>query len=142
MEYDFKYLVDRYTLPGAREKFEKICIEIFQEKIGPLAKEAAVSQGDDGIDVLVGDLDDRPSIYQCKFFIDGIGDSQKQQIRESFRTVITKHPNISSWYLCVPIGLKINELSWWSRWKSKMQAEHKIKIELCDGAFLLKKFKK
>ena len=46
MEYDFKYLVDKYTLPGAREKFKKkICIEIFQEKIGPLAKEAAVSQG-------------------------------------------------------------------------------------------------
>ena len=96
MEYDFKYLVTKYGLAGAREKFEKICIEVFQEEFGPLAKEVAVSQGDDGIDVLVGDLDDRPSIYQCKFFIDGIGDSQKQQIRESFRKVVTKHPNISS----------------------------------------------
>ena len=142
MEYDFKYLVAKYTLPGAREKFEKICVEVFQEEFGPSAKEVVVSQGDDGIDVLVGDLDNRPSIYQCKFFIDGIGDSQKQQIRESFRKVITKHPNISSWYLCVPIGLNINELLWWSRWKSKMKAEHKIKIELCDGAFLLKEFKK
>ena len=142
MEYDFKYLVTKYELAGAREKFEKICIEVFQEEFGPLAKEVVVSQGDDGIDVLVGDLDDRPSIYQCKFFIDGIGDSQKQQIRESFRKVITKHPNISSWYLCVPIGLKINELSWWSIWKSEMKAKHEIKIELCDGAFLLKEFKK
>ena len=130
MEYDFKYLVAKYTLPGAREKFEKICIEVFQEEFGPSTKEVMVSQGDDGIDVLVGDLDDRPSIYQCKFFIDGIGDSQKQQIRESFRKVIIKHPNISSWYLCVPIGLKINELSWWSSWKSEMKAKYKIKIEL------------
>ena len=62
MEYDFKYLVTKYELAGAREKFEKICIEVFQEKYGPSAKEAAVSQGDDGIDVLVGDLDNRPSI--------------------------------------------------------------------------------
>ncbi|HEM6045500.1 ABC-three component system protein [Streptococcus orisratti] len=142
MEYDFRYLVGKYGEAGAREKFEKICIEAFQEKFGPKAKEVAVSQGDDGIDILVGELNDRPSVYQCKFFINGIGESQKQQIRNSFSTVITSHPNISSWYLCVPIGLNIQELQWWSTWKSKMKAQHKIKIELCDGAFLLKEFKK
>lgn len=142
MEYDFKYLVGKYTEAGARDKFEKICIEIFQEKFGPAAKEVEPSPGDDGIDVIVGDLTDKPLIYQCKFFINGVGESQKQQIRESFKTVISKHPNISSWYLCVPVGLNIQELQWWSTWKSKTKAQHKIKIELCDGAFLLKEFKK
>lgn len=142
MEYDFRYLVGKYGEAGAREKFEKICIEAFQEKFGPKAKEVAVSQGDDGIDILVGELTDRPSVYQCKFFINGIGESQKQQIRNSFSTVITSHPNISSWFLCVPVGLNIQELQWWSTWKSKTKAQHKIKIELCDGAFLLKEFKK
>lgn len=56
--------------------------------------------------------------------------------------MITSHPNISSWFLCVPVGLNIQELQWWSTWKSKTKAQHKIKIELCDGAFLLKEFKK
>ena len=142
MEYDFRYLVVKYGEAGAREKFEKICIEVFQEKFGPKAKEVTVSQGDDGIDILVGELTDSPSVYQCKFFVNEIGESQKQQIRNSFSTVITNHPNISSWFLCVPIGLNIQELQWWSTWKSKKKAQHKIKIELCDGAFLLKEFKK
>lgn len=47
----------------------KICIEVFQEKFGPKAKEVTVSQGDDGIDILVGELTDSPSVYQCKFLL-------------------------------------------------------------------------
>lgn len=38
------------------------------------------SPGDDGIDVLVGDLDGDIIVYQCKYFIDGIGDTQKLKL--------------------------------------------------------------
>jgi hypothetical protein len=46
--------------------------------------------GDWGLDVVVGDIDDLLSVWQAKFFIDGVGDVQKGQIRESFGRVTAK----------------------------------------------------
>ena len=73
MERDFRYLRDKYGEAGARDIFEKICVELFQKKFEN-AYAVQASPGDDGIDVLVGDLDGDIIVYQCKYFIDGIGD--------------------------------------------------------------------
>lgn len=135
MERDFRYLRDKYGEAGAREIFEKICVELFQKKYEN-AYAVQASPGDDGIDVLVGDLNDEIIVYQCKYFIDGIADAQKTQIRESYKTVTEKY-KVVEWYLCVPILYTVDNHKWWSEWKSKKQQKDKVKIDYFDGSRLL-----
>ena len=77
MERDFRYLRDIHGDAGARELFEKICTEWLYAQYGENAHNIRVSQGDAGIDILVGDFSAPIKNYQCKFFLDGIGDAQK-----------------------------------------------------------------
>ncbi len=72
-----------YGLAGAREKFEDLAFDIIKAE-EPTAQKVRVSQGDGGIDAHVNDLSDPGGvhIYQCKFFPQGLDDSQKGQIRD------------------------------------------------------------
>lgn len=135
MERDFRYLRDKYGEAGARDIFEKICVQLFQKKYeNAYAVQAA--PGDDGIDVLVGDLNGQIVVYQCKYFIDGIDDAQKSQIRESYKTVTGKY-SVIEWYLCIPILFTVDNHKWWSDWKTRKQQKDKIKIDYFDGSRLL-----
>lgn len=135
MERDFRYLRDKNGDAGAREIFEKICVNLFQ-KMFENAYSVKASPGDDGIDILVGDLDKPIVVYQCKYFIDGIGEVQKGQIRDSFNTVTGKY-SIKEWYLCVPIVFTVENHKWWSEWKTEKQQTYCTQIELYDGSRLI-----
>ena len=87
MNKDWFTLIKQYTIPGARDKFETICGTLFK-KLYPdkNVRIVEVKQGDGGIDILIGDIGLEPiHVIQCKFFPDNFGDSQKAQIRESFK---------------------------------------------------------
>ena len=143
VERDFRYLRDKYGDAGARDIFEKVCTNLFQEKYGAKAHPIKVSQGDDGIDVLVGDFSVPIDVYQCKYFIDGVDESQKNQIRKSFKTSINSNEyTMKKWSLCIPTIMTEKEFSWWSNWKEKQLNEHEIEIELLDGSYLLLQLKK
>lgn len=143
VERDFRYLRDKYTDAGARDIFEKICTQWLQYRFGTDAHRIRVSQGDGGIDVLVGDFSQPIDVYQCKYFIDGVGDSQKKQIRESYeRAKNASDYRLKNWYLCVPCELSIKEFSWWSDWKSKKENFDHIPISLCEGSYLIGELKK
>lgn len=135
MERDFRYLRDKYGEAGARDIFEKICVQLFQKKYEN-AHPVQAMPGDDGIDVLVGDINGKIVVYQCKYFIDGIDDAQKSQIRESYKTV-TERYTVIEWYLCVPILFTVDNHKWWSDWKTKKQQKDQIKIDFFDGSRLL-----
>ncbi len=142
MERDFRYLRDKYSDAGAREVFEKICVQLMQSKYKD-AYPVAVSQGDGGIDIFVGDYSQVIDVYQCKFFIDGIRIAQQSQIRESFNRAISSDKfKLQNWYLCVPCVLNINEHTWWWSWKKKMEEKHKKNIKILDGSFLIGELKK
>lgn len=140
MERGFEYLVGVHGEPGARDIFERICINLFQSMYGPSTKSVKVSQGDGGIDVLVGDLPNPQIVYQCKFFLNGVGKSQRQQIREAFKSV-TSNYEITEWRLCLPCILTQQELLWWSKWKNEQSEVTGIRIELCDGSYLIHQLK-
>lgn len=143
VERDFRYLREKYKDAGARDIFEKICTQWLQAKFGTDAHRIRVSQGDEGIDVLVGDFSQPIVVYQCKYFIDGIGDSQKQQIRESYeRAKNATDYKLKNWCLCVPCELSTKEFSWWSDWKSKKEKLDHIPISLCEGSYLIGELKK
>jgi len=144
VERDFRYLREQHGDAGAREIFEKICNQLLCALNESNAHGIRSSQGDSGIDILVGDFTSPIENYQCKYFIDGIGDSQKQQIRQSFDTAINADAyKMKKWILCVPCTMSVKEFSWWSEWKNNTQKLHSsIEIDLWDGGFLITKLKK
>lgn len=141
MERGFEYLVGAHGIDGARGIFERICVNLFQSIYGPKAKSVKVSRGDGGLDVLIGELPNPEKVYQCKFFLSNLGGSQRQQIKESFKTV-TSNYQVTEWLLCLPCILNEKDLLWWSKWKNEMTEETGIKIELCDGSYLIHQLKK
>ncbi len=137
METDFRYFRSKYGDAGARDKFENVCTTLLRAIYGT-AQQIKANPGDEGIDVFVGDFVNPIEVYQCKFFLDGVGVSQQKQIRESFSSAINSGEyTLSKWYLCIPKVMDIHEQKWWSGWKLKMETKHSIPIILIDGSELL-----
>lgn len=142
MERDFRYFRDKYGDAGARDKFENVCTELLQEMYGD-AYQIKPFPGDEGIDIYVGNFDNPINVYQCKYFLDGLGNSQKDQIRKSYKKCIeTDKYELEKWFLCLPIILTIDETKWWTNWKKKMEKENGKDIKLIDGSRLLGLLKK
>nr|WP_319488338.1 ABC-three component system protein [uncultured Caproiciproducens sp.] len=143
MERDFRYLRDQHGDAGAREIFEKICTQLLQACFGSDAHNIRVSQGDEGIDILVGNFEKPIDNYQCKYFIDGLGSSQKSQITESFKRAIEAPDyKMKKWILCVPCTLNAKEFKWWSEWSGQQHKIYEIDIALYDGGYLISQLKK
>ncbi|WP_461811370.1 ABC-three component system protein [Faecalimonas sp.] len=143
MERDFRYLREKHGDAGARDIFEKICTRLLQSKFKNDAHNIRVTQGDGGIDILVGDFNAPIENYQCKYFIDGINSSQKAQIKDSFTTAISSDKySMKKWILCVPCCLSVSEFKWWSNWRGEQEKIHSIDISLFDGSYLISELKK
>ncbi|MGG2082594.1 hypothetical protein [Lysinibacillus pakistanensis] len=127
-----------YGVAGAREKFEELCKSLIKNKFKEReVKGVRPNPGDGGIDIIVGKwTDENVDIYQCKYFINGIGESQKNNIRDSFKRVLkTVEENgskINKWHLCVPIELTNEERNWFDNWKEENEKED-LQIELIDA---------
>lgn len=144
MERDWKYLKDKYGIESARIKFEEIC-EALIRKMYPDEKvhgnDGFTGIGDDGIDIFI-EGSESIRVYQCKYFIDGFGNTQKSQIRDSFnRARLSKTFNVTEWTLLIPVELDIAQNSWWIEWKNKNEAKYKIKINIIKGRELLENLK-
>jgi len=127
-----------YGVAGARERFEDLVSQLVEGE-QPDADKVRIEQGDGGIDVYVGDLGDPAGIdvYQCKFFPQGIGEAQKEQIRKSYRTCRDgKRFKTKRWTLCLPVDLSLDEKEWFEDWRGK-QAGSGILIEDPWGAMKL-----
>ncbi|MFG1873927.1 hypothetical protein ACGFIV_03710 [Sphaerisporangium sp. NPDC049003] len=121
---------------GAPEDFEQMLGLLVSAVTGQEATLVRANPGDWGIDVLVGDLNGGISIWQCKYFVKGFGESQKKQVRESFdsamRSAGKEGHTVERWVLCVPCGMDAPTLKWWHGWRSRQQAAHRVTIELWD----------
>jgi hypothetical protein len=110
-----------YGVAGAQEKFEQLATLLVKGEY-PSATQVRTAQGDGGIDVYVGEFTDTGGIdvYQAKFFVKGIGKSQKEQIRGSFSTIQGSATfKAKSWTLCLPINMSAEETEWFEGWKAK-----------------------
>ena len=126
MNKDWLVLVQKYDEASARTKFEIICEGLFR-KLNPkkTVRTIRLNQGDGGIDIFIGEIGIEPiDVIQCKFFVNGIDESQKSQIRESFKTVIeSKEYKAKSWTLCIINILDLQQNKWWSTWKCNVEAK-------------------
>lgn len=117
---DFKSL--HSNVAGAREAFENACETLFRKiHSDQHVSQVSVKQGDGGIDIFIGNLGVEPvTVIQCKFFLESFGDSQKSQIRDSFKTASESSKyELKEWILCVPRVIDIDENSWWFSWRDR-----------------------
>jgi hypothetical protein len=116
--------------------FEKLCFQIWSERLPDVGlRHVEGKAGDKGTDLFAGVLAHKPAIWQCKFFPDGIKDTQKKQIKKSLKAAL-KHFTPSVWTLCVPIDLDINAHSWFQKLIQAHSAN--LKIELFDASTIVK----
>jgi hypothetical protein len=124
------------TKEGARPLFERLVAQLVR-LLHASVRQVAANPGDWGIDVFVGMLDEGGvHVWQSKFFIDGIGETQKKEIRESFKACLSAAAEeghvLLSWTLCVPVSMDGPTTKWWDTWKKKQQRDHGLAVELWD----------
>ena len=129
----FEQLIGTGGKEGARTAFERLIGQVVGLRYAGI-KIVEANGGDWGLDVIVGEIDDVLSVWQAKFFIDGVGESQKTQIRDSFKQVTAKAREkgfkLDVWTLCIPVNLDADALTWWTGWKKREEKAHDVRIEL------------
>lgn len=139
------YLSLHLNPEGARAAFEYDCKALLQAMFpDESVMMVRANPGDEGIDVFIGDIGLAPiDVYQCKFFLGTLGDSQKDQIRSSFnRAAKSGQFQMKKWVLCAPIDdFDLQENIWWAGWKAKQEQQYGIPIRLMNGNDLIHKLK-
>lgn len=125
---------------GGRTDFHRM-LSALVGQVHPTATDVRPDPGDWGIDVFVGSLVDKISIWQSKYFYTEIGNSQKAQIRESFASAM-KHAeaegyDVESWTLCVACELSAPERKWWDTKTREWERAHPgLNVDLWDAPVL------
>lgn len=106
--------------------FENLCFDVLKERL-PGLKLVHIdgSGGDEGLDVFEGDLDGRPTIWQSKSFPNGVGESQKEQIRNSLKTAL-KRFTPAHWILCLSVDMDAKSIRWFEKWKKSHSSRVQI----------------
>src|SRR5437868_13940038 len=93
---------------GARAWFEEMLAQLVS-LARPGVRRVEANPGDWGIDVFVGELDGLISVWQSKFFIDGVGEPQQEQIRQSLASLMASARaqsfSVDTWTLCIPCSM-------------------------------------
>ncbi len=137
---DWENFISIYgNVEGARAAFEKACETTLRAcNPGKEVRQIEVGQGDGGVDIAISDPGQLSiDVFQCKFFLPKLGDSQKSQVRNSFNRAIKNDKyHMTSWTLCIPLVLTLDEDSWWKKWAFSMIEEHNLPanfIRLING---------
>jgi hypothetical protein len=129
---NFYELIGDGGLDGARAKFERLVVAIAYVK--HRAMSVAAKPGDWGIDAFAGRLDGVIAIWQAKYFIDGVGESQIKQIRSSFKSALKAADDhdhkVGTWTLCIPVDFDPESLTWWEGWKRRQEKQTGVTIDL------------
>jgi hypothetical protein len=95
--------------------FEQFCFHLLTARHpGVTILRIEGTGGDEGIDSFEGNLDDGPSIWQCKSFPNGVRQSQRAQIKASLRRALERCAP-KHWILCLSIDLDAPAHRWFQR---------------------------
>jgi hypothetical protein len=121
---------------GAREEFARLVAALAD--LTTRVRRIREDPGDWGIDSFAGRLNDgdEVAVWQAKFFVNGVGNSQKAQIRDSFKmareTADKRGYGLVRWTLVIPLDLSAEETQWWDTWKAEQEQRYSVAVELWD----------
>lgn len=97
------------------DTFQRFCFQLLSAKHpGLQIRHVEGAGGDRGLDLFLGELNNRPTIWQCKHFPNGLGPRQRPQVTESLRKAITYYKP-SQWVLVIPIDLDRKGHEWFQK---------------------------
>lgn len=134
MSLTFHHFLYEHGDAGARERFEAFVVATVKS-LRPSARPVRANPGDWGIDVYVGSLaEGQVGVWQAKFFLTEFGDSQKDEVRQSYssatRAAEREGYAILSWTLCIPQDLDGPAQKWWDRWSEERSLEDAVVMDL------------
>ena len=136
MPINFFELIGPGGKDEARHVFERLVIQLI--RLDQPALGVAATPGDWGIDAFVGELDGRVSVWQAKFFIDGFGRAQHDQVRKSFAAALkaarAEGYTLAVWTLCIPVEPGPETALWWVGWQRRTAESTGVRIELMPGS--------
>ncbi|HWT93417.1 MAG TPA: hypothetical protein VN238_10505 [Solirubrobacteraceae bacterium] len=139
MALSFQELLLHGDKDGARRVFEDFVLQLMLLEHDGMG--IAARPGDWGIDAYVGDLGGNVAIWQAKFFIDGFGEAQHEQVRESFASAVsaaaTNGYAIDAWTLCIPVEPDPKTAQWFTGWRARAGAEHDVAIDLWTASRII-----
>jgi hypothetical protein len=99
------------------DTFHKLCFQLLKERHpGSDLRQVEGASGDEGLDIFEGELSGSLTIWQCKAFPNGIGESQKSQIRKSLNTALRQFKP-KHWILCLSVNLDAKTSRSWEKYK-------------------------
>lgn len=108
-------------LDGKQDKgFEELCVQLLHELCGEkiLRLDRVEGRGGDGgVEAIAATESAQEIGLQSKFF-SLLGASQWSQIDESVTTAIAKHPELSRYFVCVPLDRTPGQLTKWAKLKA------------------------
>jgi hypothetical protein len=114
--------------------FERFCFHLLKEKYpGVEIRRVEGSGGDEGVDLFQGRLDVGCVVWQCKAFPNGVGKSQKAQIKNSLQRAITSVRPVL-WVLCLSVDFDIRTHRWWQ--KLQESYSERVRLELLGASEL------
>ena len=132
-----RFLSDSGDDAAARTRFQRLITDLVMVRMPDASEVAYPGGGDWGIDTYVGSLDGDLTVWQSKFFTTW-GKTQRQQIRESFKQVMTKASEqgftVAAWTLCAPSIFPPDEQKWFDGWKQRESRRTGVRIDSWNGA--------
>ncbi|MGC9971803.1 MAG: restriction endonuclease [Bryobacteraceae bacterium] len=108
------------------DTFQRLAFQLLAEKHpGLTIRHVEGSGGDCGLDFFAGQLDEHPTIWQCKHFPNGLRAKQRPQVTKSLRTAV-HHFHPAQWILVVSIDLDAAA----NRWFQKLQGSYANRCSL------------
>ena len=146
----------RITEYGIRESFEEFCCQVFHRApevpLDSRYRRIRGDGGDGGVEAIWTLVDGKIWGLQAKFF-DALGAKQKSQIAESIRQAIANYPNLTRYFICLPINLTAKTgakagkpktgqheklADWIAEWQSELtDAGYSVEFVIWDESELL-----
>lgn len=128
MEFNWDDFKNKYSNEQeARQGFAQLC-EIIMQRQYPdyIVKNSDTIKEDDKTEDKT--LDRKCIIFLPKYFLDGVSNSRKGQIRKALNDNLPymKANKIEQWFLLMPLKFSPEESNWWENWSLRIKQENAI----------------
>lgn len=128
MEFNWDDFKGKYqNEQEARQGFVALCEKLMDNKYPDfiIKNSETIKEKDNKKDQ---SLDKKCKVFLSKYFLDGVSNSRKGQIRKSLNDNLPymKANKINEWYLLMPLEFSPEEKNWWENWSLRIKQENGI----------------